>query len=118
MLGSVFTHMLPGDLENYLSETHRVLMKGGRCLITYFLLNEESMRLIEAGKSALKFKPCFGTYRVVSRHDPERAIAFDEDWTRGLYEKVGLGIVRAEYGSWCGRENYLSFQDMMLAVKR
>ena len=41
MLGSVFTHMLPDDLSNYLSEVYRVLEKGGRCLISYFLLNAE-----------------------------------------------------------------------------
>jgi SAM-dependent methyltransferase len=55
MLGSVFTHMLPGDLEHYLSEVRRVLTIG-RCLISYFLLNDESRRLIDAGKSALDFK--------------------------------------------------------------
>ena len=41
-LTSVFTHMLPHDMENYLSEISRVLRNNGRCLITYYLLNEES----------------------------------------------------------------------------
>ncbi|AXF85333.1 Demethylrebeccamycin-D-glucose O-methyltransferase [Ephemeroptericola cinctiostellae] len=45
-LTSVFTHMLPEDLEHYLSEISRVLKKGGVCFITYFLLNNESVELI------------------------------------------------------------------------
>lgn len=117
MLGSVFTHMLPDDVENYLSEIQRVLMKGGRCLISYFLLNEESLRLIEAGDSTLDLKYVFDKYRTTSREVPEDAIAFDESWVRDLYRKLGLKIMRLDYGSWCARENYLSYQDLILAVK-
>jgi SAM-dependent methyltransferase len=117
MLGSVFTHMLPGDVENYVSEIHRVLIKGQRCLISYFVLNEESLPLIEAGRSTLDFKYEFDTYRTVSCEVPERAIAFDERWIKTLYQKHGLNISRVDYGSWCGRRNYLSYQDLILAVK-
>lgn len=117
MLGSVFTHMLPDDLENYLAEVARVLMKGGRCLITYFLLNEESLTLIEAGESTLDLRYVFDMYRTISPDVPEQAIAFDESWIEGLYERLGLRVVRLDYGSWCGREKYLSYQDLILAVK-
>lgn len=117
MLGSVFTHMLPDDLENYLSEIARMLDEGGRCLISYFLLNEESLRHVEAGEGTLDLKYVFDIYRVVSLEVPEEAIAFDESWVRNLYEKLGLKIVRIDYGSWCGRKNYLSYQDLILAVK-
>ncbi|HEX8131800.1 MAG TPA: class I SAM-dependent methyltransferase [Pyrinomonadaceae bacterium] len=116
-LGSVFTHMLPDDLENYLSEVARMLESGGRCLISYFLLNEESLRHIEAGEGTLDLRHVFDNYRVISLEVPEEAIAFDEDWVKKLYEKLGLKIVRLEYGSWCGRATYLSYQDLVLAVK-
>ena len=117
MLGSVFTHMLPDDLRNYLSEVHRVLEKGGRCLITYFLLNEESLRLVDAGKSSLDFKYIEDGYRAIDRKVPEIAIAFDEDWIKVLYRKIGLEVTRLDYGSWCARSDYLSYQDHILAVK-
>jgi ubiquinone/menaquinone biosynthesis C-methylase UbiE len=116
-LASVFTHMLPEGLENYLSEIYRVLKRGGRCLITYFLLNEESLRLIEAGDSTLDFNHVFDQYRTISREVPEKAVAFDEGWIRNLYRKLGLKVARLDYGSWCGRENYLSYQDLVLGVK-
>jgi ubiquinone/menaquinone biosynthesis C-methylase UbiE len=117
MLGSVFTHMLPADVENYLSEARRVLTTRGRCLITYFLLNEETNRLIEAGKSTLNFEHACDGYRTESLEMPELAIAFDEKWVRGLYEKLGLTIQRVDHGSWCGRADYLSYQDLILATK-
>jgi SAM-dependent methyltransferase len=117
MLGSVFTHMMPADLENYLSEIKRVLIPGGRCLISYFLLNDESIRLIGAGRSTLEFKHAFGKYRTETLEKPELAIAFDEDWIRGLYRERGLTIVHLDHGSWCGRQDYLSYQDLVLATK-
>jgi SAM-dependent methyltransferase len=117
VLGSVFTHMLPDDLENYLSEVYRVLAKKGRCLITYFLLNEESNRLIAAGRSTLDLEHVFDRYRTLSLEKPELAIAFHEDWIRRLYGKLGLRIQRVDYGSWCGRADYLSYQDLILANK-
>lgn len=117
VLGSVFTHMLPDDLENYLREVSRMLEVGGRCLISYFLLNNESLRHVEAGESTLDLKYVFERYRVVSLEVPEEAIAFDESWVKGLYEKLGLKIIRLDYGSWCGRKDFLSYQDLVLAVK-
>jgi len=118
MLGSVFTHMLPADLEHYLSEVRRVLTAGGRCLISYFLLNDESRRLIESGKSSFSFKYELDGYRAISREVPEEAIAFDETRIRALYEKAGLKIVRVDYGSWCGRAEHRSTQDLILAVRK
>lgn len=50
-LTSVFTHMYAEDLENYLAEVSRVLRPGGTCLITFFLINEDSQQQIDSGKS-------------------------------------------------------------------
>ncbi len=117
MLGSVFTHMPPGDVKNYLSEIRRVLARGGRCLISYFLLNEESLRLVESGKSTLDFKYVMDKYRTISPQTPEDAIAIDEGWIKDTYRDLGLKVMRLDYGSWCGRRDYLSYQDLTLAMK-
>ena len=118
-LTSVFTHMLPQDMENYLGEITRVLKTDGRCLITFFLLNEESLRLIEAGKSALDFRYDIGGCRTIDESNPESAIAYDEEFIRQLYEKHGLNIAEPiRYGSWCGREKFLSYQDIVIATRK
>jgi SAM-dependent methyltransferase len=115
-LGSVFTHMLPDDVKQYLSEVYRVLGRG-RCLISYFLLNDSARRLIGAGKSSLKFVATNDGYSTISPETPEDAIAFEEGFITSLYQQAGLRIERLEYGSWCGRENSLSYQDLVLATK-
>lgn len=117
-LTSVFTHMFPADMENYLSEISRVLRSGGRCLITYFLLNSESLKLFESGASTLDFKYKFDDFRTIDEKTPEAAIAFDEEFIRNLFDKYHLEINEPiHYGSWCGRPNYLSYQDIIIAVK-
>ncbi|MGH9872606.1 MAG: class I SAM-dependent methyltransferase [Pyrinomonadaceae bacterium] len=118
-LTSVFTHMLPADLENYLSEITRVLKPGGRCLITYFLLNEDSLQLIEKQVSSIDFKNDFQGCRVKDVDVPEAAVAYEEQEILRLYEKHKLNIAPAiRYGSWSGREDGLSFQDMIVAIRR
>lgn len=117
-LTSVFTHMLREDLENYLSEIVRVLRPGGRCLITYFLLNPEAIELRDAGRSGIDFDSAMDGYRVVNKDAPSDAVAYEERYVRELYSKLSLRIVEPIHlGSWCGRSSFLSYQDIVLAVK-
>lgn len=117
-LTSVFTHMLPADVENYLSEIHRVLKKDGRGLVTHFLISEESLSLVKKGVSRLEFRDSGKGYWTTSESTPEEAVAYDESELTDLYKKRGLTIVNpVHYGSWCGREKYLSFQDIFIIEK-
>ena len=119
LLKFVFNHMLRHDVENYLSETARVLKKNGRCFITYYLLNPESLDLIDAKLSTLDFKyEAEGCY-VLDKSMPEYTVGYDEMFIRQLYTRHGLNIVEPiHYGYWCGRKKFLTFQDIILAVKR
>ena len=44
---SVFTHMRRREVANYLSEISRVLKPNGKCYITYFLINEETLGCLD-----------------------------------------------------------------------
>jgi ubiquinone/menaquinone biosynthesis C-methylase UbiE len=117
-LTSVFTHMLPEDMENYFSEISRVLKKGGRSFITYFLLNEEALHHIRNGESRVDFKFEFGNYRTIDDKVPEDVIGYDEEFIMNLYDKYQMNIKKPiKYGSWCGRTKFLSYQDIIVATK-
>jgi ubiquinone/menaquinone biosynthesis C-methylase UbiE len=120
VLGSVFTHMLTRDFQRYLMEVSRVLKKGGCSLITYFLLNAESIALIAQGKSTLNLVHPVDGCRVVDANHVERAVGFDETFVRDQYRAVDLNIRRDEvlYGSWCGRQKFLSYQDIIVAERQ
>ena len=117
-LTSVFTHMLPHDVEHYLSEISRVTKPGGRCLLTFFLLKEDSLALIAAGKSTQDFRHAVENWRTTNPRHPEWAMAYPEEFTRSLLSKYGWSIAEPiHYGSWCGRAQYLSYQDIIIATR-
>lgn len=118
-LTSVFTHMLPQDLEQYLREIARVLKPEGRCLITYFLLNPESLQNIEQNVSAINFQHAFDFYRILNKREPEFAVGYDETHVSNLYNKYGFDHQKPIYGAWCGRKTQTAnYQDIIIAHRR
>lgn len=114
-LTSVFTHMLAEDVDHYLAEIRRVLAPGGRVLVTAFLLNHETLRLIEAGKSTFTFRePLEGCFVEVA-DVPECAVAYDEAAFGSMIERHGLTIAQTHLGQWRGVPG-LSFQDIVIAA--
>ena len=118
-LTSVFTHMLPADLEHYLSEVARVLKTGGQCLITYFIMNEEAENLLRVDPSTRDIWHEIEGCLTLNEEFPEAAgVAYREDTVKQLFEKYGLKIIRPiHYGKWCKRTNWLSYQDIIIAAK-
>lgn len=119
VMASVFTHMFPGGVERYLRETARVLKRRkGRCLISYFLLNEESEAGIAAGRSTFRFPFRQDDHAVEKEHRPEDAVAYDKTFVRDLYDRAGLEITKVYRGQWAGDPSCLSFQDLIIARSR
>ena len=126
VLASVFTHMLPDDVAHYLDEIARVMKPGSRSLITWFLINEETERLL-ADQQDRRHDPAtnaheallshdFGAFRATNPRFPEYVAAYYEDWVRDSYARSGLEIVEPiHYGSWAGRTGTLFNQDLLLA---
>lgn len=115
ILASVLTHLLEADAEHYLAEVRRVLGPGGRALTTWFLLEEESRRLIAAGESGLEFLDPENHVAVVSEEMPEEAVAYDEGWVYEQARELDLAIVEPVHpGTWCGRPEGRTFQDLVV----
>ncbi|MEK6273268.1 MAG: class I SAM-dependent methyltransferase [Actinomycetota bacterium] len=85
---SLFTHLVPDDARNYIHEIGRVLKPGGRTVNTIFLLNEESLALVESGESLQGVLHQFGDLARVKRPKlPEAWIAFEEDFVRQAHDE-------------------------------
>jgi SAM-dependent methyltransferase len=114
---SVFTHMFPEDVEHYFAETARVLKKGGRFFVTFFLLNEETLAKIESGESRLLFPDDYGTHRVDRTQPgiPEGMVAHNESFVRDLCARFGLEPRPIFRGRWPGREVTFTRQDILVA---
>ena len=118
-LTSVFTHMYSKDINNYLSEISRVLKPGGRCLITFFLMNEKSKSLIKSGLSSQNLVHQLDDHSYIKDEIvPESAIGFNEEYIKMLFKDNFLRILYPiYYGSWCGRDEFKSYQDIIVAEK-
>jgi SAM-dependent methyltransferase len=116
---SVFTHMFPSDISRYLREAARVLKPGGVSLFSWFILNQDSMRLLEEGRSFIPMahevsEGC----RAKSARVPEKSIGIPESKVRSMYTQNGFQIAEPiRFGVWCGRPQGLSFQDIVIAVR-
>ena len=139
-LASVFTHMLPEDVENYFFEISRVLKTDGYIFSTYFLLNLESERFLQdqnRSKYTTRMKRFFkkdphpiiefnegiqvnmisNTYGTTNKDIHEAVIAYKEDYIKDLHNRNGLNIILIGYGSWCGKGVLSSYQDILIAEK-
>jgi len=117
-LTSVFTHMYAEDMENYLAEIARVLKPGGTCLITYFLINDDSQKKIDSGNSLQNFQHTIGECHIVDKDMPEGATGYRESFIRDLHTKYGLEITEPVlFGGWSGRLSFVSYQDIVCARK-
>jgi SAM-dependent methyltransferase len=116
-LGSVFTHMLPDDIRHYFHEISRVLARGGICVASYFLLNDQSRQGVEAGRSFMSFQveQQSGLYRLHDAAVPESAVAVDEQFIRRIHEEAGLRIEHIRRGMWWNGTRH--DQDVLTAVR-
>ena len=114
-LTSVFTHMFADDIANYLSEISRVLRPNGKTLITWFLLDDISLK---SQHRILNFKYEIDTNsRTTVKSNPEAAIAFDDGYVKTLYERSGLSIMEIEHGTWSRPQSPYNLQDLIIAGK-
>lgn len=113
-LTSVFTHMLPSDMANYISEIGRVLRSGGRCFCTAYVIDQEGASRLETGTSRMPFKEYPGGYWSINPENPEHAIAYQESSLHAMFRTHGLQINRSIYGKWWETD---FAQDILIAVK-
>lgn len=112
---SVFTHLLPDEADRYLAEMARVMRPGGRLLLTFFLLGADG-RDRNAPTGRLTFAHDHGHYATDSEETPEDAVAYREDWVRERLATHGLAPVEPILpGTWSGRVDGASFQDIVIA---
>ncbi|MGL6076961.1 MAG: class I SAM-dependent methyltransferase [Fimbriiglobus sp.] len=128
-LMSVFTHMLPHDLQHYLCEISRVLKPNGRCVMTFFVHDSETARLIRDGKSTFQLpcrngspqltigdEPTLGEYRTETITEPERVVAYEREGLLDRLKQSGIRVDEIVPGSWSGREGP-GFQDILVTTK-
>jgi ubiquinone/menaquinone biosynthesis C-methylase UbiE len=116
-LTSVFTHMMPAEVEHYIAEIGRVLKPGGNCLMSFFLVNCESEDLMIRQPTHMNFPVNKGFYRLHSQQVDTANVAYDEEWVLSKTEASGMHLKDLRYGQWCGRKTYFDYQDLLICTR-
>ena len=116
-LTSVFTHMMPAEVENYINEIGRVMKPGATSLMSFFILNNESKDLMINRPTHMNFPINKGFYGLHSAQVDTANVAYDEEWIQEKLLKAGLKPDIIKYGQWCGRDSYFDYQDLLICSK-
>jgi SAM-dependent methyltransferase len=110
ILTSVFTHMLPDEVSRYLSEIQRVMAKGGTCVATFFILNQETKQILES-KTDFHFPFDYGHYALMDDKVKAANVAFDSVFLETTIKESGLAVAKKIDGFWRLGERTSAVQD-------
>jgi SAM-dependent methyltransferase len=114
---SVFTHMLPDEIEHYMAEVFRVLKSGGRCFSSVFLFDVEAETAVAAGSTIFDFRHPIGPCLTFDRERPEEGIACRKDWFLEMIEANGFRVDAVQNGNWRRVRSHQMSQDCVVAQK-
>lgn len=116
VLTSVFTHMQPAEVQHYLKEIKRVLKPGGKCLATFFVIDEETITQIEHRPDVMQFEYEYENYYLHDEKVKDANIAFKWNALQQMSSNADLSIKTFNKGWWRGteRSNSFNFQDVLI----
>ncbi|MEK7247615.1 MAG: methyltransferase domain-containing protein, partial [Chloroflexota bacterium] len=118
LLQSVFTHMFFGDIVHYLREFRRILKPEGKVVASFFLIDDEARRAIDAGVGDPAFKLTFRFPRgrgcwINDEMYPEGAVAYSFEALDEMLADAGMALDQPVHrGHWFGRMELPDGQDM------
>jgi SAM-dependent methyltransferase len=125
LLTSVFTHMIPAGLKNYVSQISRVTKKGGKCFCTMFLFQNMpekaglwELSSLKRGLKLMSAEEDSEYFKVNNRDRAEDMICYDLEYIDGIFKRNGMTRVsEPRYGCWSGNPDFVSYQDIVIYEK-
>lgn len=118
---SLFTHVLPDEMDVYFRGIAPRLKIGGRALFTFFLLDGAQQKASAAGLPKFTFEPFASDPRCFVRRPlaPTAAVAYPREYVVGRLVAAGFRADRIAVhpGTWSGRADGLSEQDVIVAER-
>lgn len=118
VFNSVFTHLTADDTETYIKLVRKHLVDSGILWGSWFLMDDESRRLVHDGKSSLKFILDDGkrkTFHLDKKGKSTAAVAYDFNYIKELFAANGFSIEKLDKGKWCERSiEYGGYQDLIV----
>lgn len=120
ILQSVFTHMFYDDIIHYLKEFRRILKPGGKVVTSFFVIDDEVRKMLDANRGdpafALTFAFPYGEGCFINdERYPEGAVAFTPKRLHQMLATSGMVLDQPIHpGFWCGRQGVTDGQDIVV----
>lgn len=114
ILISVFTHMLPDEVEHYLTEINRCLVDGGKCFATFFIYNEVQTLTNNHFNTFLKQDERFA---LMDERVQAANVAFSKSYLWSIFEQAGFQVEHYSKGKWKEKNAREDFQDFVVLSK-
>ncbi len=111
---SVFTHMIPGELEHYAEEIHRSLVSGGICFATFFIYKEESQLSSNNFETFIKQDE---RYALMDEEVVSANVAYAQSYLQTMLKGKGFEILGESRGRWKDSNGKEDFQDYLVLRK-
>jgi SAM-dependent methyltransferase len=112
---SVFTHMYEDAIIETLRAISKVMAPTGIFINTWLCVDDFAAYATRCGVADRTFPYRFGNMLAVSQKSPLQAVGYPLEIVRNIYDASGHEIIKILYGSWSGRENGVTFQDVVLS---
>jgi SAM-dependent methyltransferase len=116
---SLFTHMMPNEVQQYYKELHRVLKPGGKIYATFFIGNNINRY---TSNPFFSFKVIKENYRLMDEQVTGANIAFDESYLfSDIISPKHFDLSYKSYGFWSNeslKSECEEFQDIVVMVKK
>lgn len=116
LVESVFQHNRVPVVRHYLTEIGRVLRRGGRCVVTSFLIRRRSLTADQRA-DGLNFVHALDDAWSASARTPEIGIAFEAARFAHWVGEAGLELVGFHRGDWHRKGPGLAYQDVIVLEK-
>lgn len=126
-LVSVFTHILPPSIKNYVKEISRVTKINGKCMISIFLLQNNPIYLKGNWKENVSLdrlgtvneNPDSRYFKIGNATNPEDWVIYDLDYLLNIFKDNGFELLMDPFwGNWSGYPNWLTHQDILVFEKK
>ncbi len=120
LANSLFTHMMPNEVQNYFIELHKVLKPGAKVYATFFIVpsNEPNRYILNPSFS---FPASFGNYALMDAKVTSANIAFNQDYLLSqIINPTQFKVAHQEFGYWFDESRATTceeFQDILVLEK-